>query len=107
MGYRHSRRGAVGRQDVTTRAIEGAMDPLENNHKQRRWLITSIVVVVVALVALFFFKRGKDDGGERYRTEVVDRGNVAQTVSATGTLSAVTTVQVGSQVSGIIAALHA
>jgi HlyD family secretion protein len=83
------------------------MDPLENNHKQRRWLISAIVVVVVALVALFFLRRGKDDGGEKYRTEAVDRGNVAQTVSATGTLSAVTTVQVGSQVSGIIAALHA
>jgi len=83
------------------------MDPLENNHKQRRWLISAIVVVVVALVALFFLRRGKDDGGEKYRTEVVDNGNVAQTVSATGTLSAVTTVQVGSQVSGIIAALHA
>jgi HlyD family secretion protein len=83
------------------------MDPLENNHKQRRWLVTAIVLVVAALVALFFFRRGKDDGGERYRTEVVDQGNVAQTVSATGTLSAVTTVQVGSQVSGIIARLHA
>jgi HlyD family secretion protein len=83
------------------------MDPLENNHKQRRWLVSAIVVVVVALVALFFLRRGKDDGGEKYRTEVVDNGNVAQTVSATGTLSAVTTVQVGSQVSGIIAALHA
>jgi HlyD family secretion protein len=83
------------------------MDPLENNHKQRLWLISAIVVVVAALVALFFLRRGKDDGGEKYRTEVVDRGNVAQTVSATGTLSAVTTVQVGSQVSGIIARLYA
>jgi HlyD family secretion protein len=83
------------------------MDPLENNHKQRRWLVTAIVLVVAALVGLFFFRRGRDDGGERYRTEVVDQGTVAQTVSATGTLSAVTTVQVGSQVSGIIAKLYA
>jgi HlyD family secretion protein len=83
------------------------MDPLENNHKQRRWLIIAIAFVVVALVALFFFQRGKDDGGEKYRTEAVDRGTVSQTVSATGTVSAVTTVQVGSQVSGIIASLYA
>jgi HlyD family secretion protein len=83
------------------------MDPLENNHKQRRWLVTAIVLVVAALVGLFFYRRGKDDGGERYRSEVVDKGTVAQTVSATGTLSAVTTVQVGSQVSGIIAKLYA
>ncbi len=83
------------------------MDPLENNHKQRRWLVTAIVIVVAALVGLFFLRRGKDDGGERYRTEVVDKGTVAQTVSATGTLSAVVTVQVGSQVSGIISKLYA
>ena len=83
------------------------MDPLENNHKQRRWLITAIVVVVAALVGLFFLRRGKGDNGERYRSEVVDRGSVTQTVSATGTVSAVTTVQVGSQVSGIIAKLYA
>ena len=38
---------------------------------------------------------------------MVDKGNVTQTVTATGTLSAVTTVKVGSQVSGIVAALHA
>jgi HlyD family secretion protein len=83
------------------------MDPLDNNHKQRRWLITAITIVALALVALFFLRRGKDEGGEKYRTEVVDRGNVTMTVSATGTVSAVTTVQVGSQVSGIIATLYA
>jgi HlyD family secretion protein len=83
------------------------MDPLDNNHKQRRWLITAVILVAGVLVALFFLRRGKDEGGDKYRTEAVDRGNVAQTVSATGTLSAVTTVQVGSQVSGIIARLYA
>lgn len=82
------------------------MDPLENNHTQRRWLVTAIVLGIAVLVGLFFLRRGKDDGGERYRTEVVDKGTVAQTVSATGALSAVTTVQVGSQVSGIISKLY-
>ncbi|MFY9825969.1 MAG: efflux RND transporter periplasmic adaptor subunit, partial [Thermoanaerobaculia bacterium] len=83
------------------------MDPLENNHKQRRWLIAAIVVVAVVLVALFFLRRGKGGGGENYRTEAVSRGNVTMTVNATGTLSAVVTVQVGSQVSGIISKLYA
>lgn len=49
--------------------------------------------------------RGKKD--EQYKTEKVDRGTVTMTVTATGTLSAVTTVQVGSQVSGVIARLYA
>ncbi len=83
------------------------MDPLDNNHKQRRYLIIAIVVVVGVLVGLFFLRRGKDKGGDQYRTEAVSRGNISATVNATGTLSAVTTVQVGSQVSGIIAKLYA
>jgi HlyD family secretion protein len=83
------------------------MDPLENNHKQRRWLIAAIVVVAVVLVVLFFLRRGKGGGGDNYRTEAVGRGNITMTVNATGTLSAVVTVQVGSQVSGIIAKLYA
>ncbi|HET7746057.1 MAG TPA: efflux RND transporter periplasmic adaptor subunit, partial [Vicinamibacteria bacterium] len=43
----------------------------------------------------------------RYQTAVADRGDVAEVVGATGTLQAVTTVQVGSQVSGTIQVLHA
>ena len=83
------------------------MDPLENNHKGRRSLLIAIGLAAVVLVALFFFRRGKDDGGEQYRTEPASRGNVTATASATGTLSAVTTVLIGSQVSGIVAELHA
>jgi HlyD family secretion protein len=51
--------------------------------------------------------RGGGEDEETYRTEVVGRGPIHETVTATGTLSAVTTVQVGSQVSGIVARLHA
>jgi HlyD family secretion protein len=83
------------------------MDPLDNNHKQRRWLTVAIVLVVAVLVGLFFFRRGKGSDGDQYRSEVIDRGDVTSTVSATGTVSAVITVQVGSQVSGIISKLYA
>ncbi|HTQ80213.1 MAG TPA: efflux RND transporter periplasmic adaptor subunit [Thermoanaerobaculia bacterium] len=83
------------------------MEDLENNHKGRKLLILALVVAAGVLVALFLLRRGKGGGKEQYRTEVVDRGNITMTVNATGTVSAVITVQVGSQVSGIIAKLHA
>src|SRR5262249_48381909 len=56
---------------------------------------------------LSFAVGGRRKPEPKYRTAAVDRGNITQTVTATGALSAVTTVKVGSQVSGIIAKLHA
>ena len=50
---------------------------------------------------------GRGNRNQQYRTEKVDRGRITRTVTATGTLSAVTTVQVGSQVSGVITQLYA
>jgi len=44
---------------------------------------------------------------QRYQTEVARRGAIQSTVSVTGTCSAVVTVPVGSQVSGVITALYA
>ncbi|HSF39665.1 MAG TPA: efflux RND transporter periplasmic adaptor subunit [Thermoanaerobaculia bacterium] len=83
------------------------MDPLENNHPQRRFLILAILGVVGILVGLFFLRRDGGEDGEQYRTEAVGRGDISASVGATGTVSAVTTVQVGSQVSGIISDLYA
>lgn len=44
---------------------------------------------------------------KQYRTEAAQRGRIQSTVSVTGTVSALLTVQVGSQVSGVVTALHA
>jgi HlyD family secretion protein len=61
------------------------------------------LVFVCALVAC----KGSSNKDQQYKTEKIDRGTVTMTVTATGTLSAVTTVQVGSQVSGVISRLSA
>ena len=71
-----------------------------------RCLRSVALVALLAVVPLIACTRAKN-GAERYRTAAVDRGDVTMLVTATGTLSAVITVQVGSQVSGIIQALHA
>lgn len=61
------------------------------------------------LAALAFSSGCKPSGGgaPRYETAPVDRGDLVQHVTASGTLSALVSVDVGSQVSGKIAALYA
>src|SRR6184192_637017 len=71
---------------------------------KRHWLIVGLVVVAIAVFAAFQFK-GADK--PQYFTVKVDRGDVREVVEATGTINAVTTVQVGSQVSGTISRLFA
>lgn len=50
---------------------------------------------------------GCANDGPSFRTEPVKRGDVQQSVTATGTVNPVTTVQVGTQVSGTIKVLYA
>ena len=69
-------------------------------------LIWAAAVVAIATGA-FFILGSRRKAEPKYRTAAAERGDVTQTVSATGTLSAVTTVKVGSVVSGNVAALHA
>jgi HlyD family secretion protein len=61
-------------------------------------------LAVLALAALYFW--GSQTGATQYLTARVERGNLRNTVTATGALQAVTTVQVGSQASGTISALY-
>lgn len=62
---------------------------------------------LLLLGALALACKGGSKKDDQYKTEKAERGNVTMTVTATGTLSAVTTVQVSSQVSGVIARLYA
>ena len=72
-----------------------------------RWVIIIIaVVVVVGGLWIWHSKRAADKKESPYRMGVVDRGMVETQVTATGTVSAVTTVQVGTQVSGTILNLY-
>lgn len=65
-----------------------------------------LVVLVGAAAGAYPLLR-QDAPPPAYATAQITRGDLAATVSATGTLSPLITVQVGSQVSGRIASLHA
>ncbi|HTY42168.1 MAG TPA: efflux RND transporter periplasmic adaptor subunit [Thermoanaerobaculia bacterium] len=69
--------------------------------------LIGVVLAIAAVVGVAAFLRSRKTPEPKYRTAVVDKGGVTQTVTATGTLSAVITVKVGSVVSGNVAALHA
>ncbi len=66
-----------------------------------------LLVVVVLLGGYLFLKKKNGKTDDRYLTFKVEKGSLRRTVSSTGTLQAVITVQVGSQVSGRIQELHA
>jgi HlyD family secretion protein len=62
---------------------------------------------MAAVVFAGFYFWGSESSTPQYMTARIDKGNLRNTVTATGALQAVTTVQVGSQSSGTIAALYA
>ncbi|HEV8610554.1 MAG TPA: efflux RND transporter periplasmic adaptor subunit [Thermoanaerobaculia bacterium] len=70
----------------------------------KKWMWIAVVLAVA--VGLFLVVGGRKKSEPKYRTAKVDRGDVTQTVTATGSVAAVTTVAVGSQVSGIISKLY-
>jgi HlyD family secretion protein len=72
-----------------------------------RMRFTAAAVLAATTVGgvLWFNHRADAGTTPSYRLGKVERGNVRQTVSATGTLGAVRTVEVGTQVSGQISAL--
>jgi len=69
--------------------------------------LTGIAVAAIILAGtVWFYKRADGKEAPAYRTATIQRGSVKSTVSATGTLSAVQTIQVGTQVSGQVAAIY-
>jgi HlyD family secretion protein len=69
-----------------------------------RWLILAGIVVAIGLFVAFGLNRNTQ---AQHFTAKVERGEIDDVVEATGTINAVITVQVGSQVSGSIAKLNA
>ena len=72
---------------------------------KKKLLIGGGMMGLFMLAGFYFW--GSDSGTPQYMTARIERGNLRNTVTATGALQAVTTVQVGSQASGTISALYA
>jgi len=72
-----------------------------SGHWLARW-VAGIVTIAIVLGAAETWRRISATTAARYRTDVVSRGLVAQSVTATGTVNPVLTIVVGAQDSGVI-----
>jgi HlyD family secretion protein len=72
--------------------------------KKKIFIIVGVLLAVG--IGVFLLLRGSENG-QKFKTAPVTRGNLKATVTATGTLNAVTTVLVGTQVSGTIKQIYA
>src|SRR5882757_8446554 len=70
---------------------------------KNKWLVLAGVIALIGLFAAFGLNRSNQ---AQHFTAKVEKGEIHDVVEATGTINAVITVQVGSQVSGTVAKLN-
>src|SRR3954465_11963562 len=73
----------------------------------KKLVVAVLVLAVIGGGGDWYYRYSKKPTAPTVTRAAISRGDVVETVEATGTLQAVTTVQVGTQVSGTIKALHA
>jgi HlyD family secretion protein len=71
---------------------------------KNKWPIIGVLLAAIGLLTAFKYE---SKNTPQYFAEKVQKGDIQNVVQATGTINAVTTVQVGSQVSGTIQTLSA
>ncbi|RMF69476.1 MAG: efflux RND transporter periplasmic adaptor subunit [Calditrichaeota bacterium] len=69
----------------------------------KRAVIIASSLLVLLVAVWYFAAKSKADTGRKFEFAEITRGDVENIVSSTGTLEAVGTVEVGTQVSGIVA----
>lgn len=75
-----------------------------NKIGKKGWI--GIGVVAVLIIAWFLLKGGKKEEKVSYETAKVEKKSIHTSITATGTIEPVTSVTVGTQVSGIVAKLY-
>lgn len=70
--------------------------------KTKKIILIAVAVVVVAGAGIWFFAGSPTKHKVTYATVTVSKGDISNSVTATGTIEPVTEVEVGTQVSGII-----
>lgn len=71
-----------------------------------RWLLPTLLAAAALGLAWWFLAAGDGETDAAYRTAPVERGEIRTAISATGTLSATATVEIGTQVSGMLQSIE-
>lgn len=74
--------------------------------KMKKGLLAGTLVLAVLVGGFWLWKVKFAEKPASYTTEQVDRGDITRVISATGTIQAVNTVTIGSQVSGTIKRIY-
>lgn len=74
-------------------------------NNKKTWGIVAAVVAVIA-IAVYLFSGGKKETKVSFTTAKVEKTNIQNSITATGTIEPVTSVTVGTQVSGIVSHLY-
>ena len=64
----------------------------------KKLYIGGALLIVITIAAVYGLRKEKQQ--EKYETAVIDRGDITEKITATGTINPVNSVKVGSQVSG-------
>jgi HlyD family secretion protein len=73
---------------------------------KKRFVIIAGVLIIAGLAAYFIFTGLASSTATEYSFAAVSRGNIETTISASGTLSPLTSVEVGTQTSGTVAQVY-
>ena len=74
--------------------------------KRRRKINRTVIVIITSLVFFVAGSCNKGDKAYTFETAVVKKGSIINTITATGTIQADTTVLIGTQVSGVIKKIY-
>ena len=73
---------------------------------KKKIIIAVVAIVAIAGAACLLLRGGKEKGKVQFEQTRVEQADIKTSVTATGTVEAVTTVDVGTQVSGIVSKLY-
>lgn len=68
----------------------------------KKWILAIVLIIAAGAAAVYFMNKKKATATISFETEKVEKATIGNSVTATGTIEAVQTVEVGTQVSGII-----